>query len=89
MSENINNILYEVYKLYEYRRLCSYMFFIKMWSKENIESWQKEYLERMKYNIENEIPYIEMDFKILEYDRVNGLGKTVFDFYNNERCKIT
>ncbi|WP_146005385.1 phosphotransferase enzyme family protein [Haloimpatiens massiliensis] len=50
----------------EYRRLCSYMFFVKMWSQENIEPWQKEYLERMKYNIENEIPYIEMDFKILK-----------------------
>lgn len=50
----------------EYRRLCSYMFFVKMWSKENIDPWQKEYLERMKYNIENEIPYIEINFKILK-----------------------
>lgn len=47
----------------EYRRICSYIFFVKMWHNQNIEPWQKEYLKNMKYNIENQIPYIEMDFK--------------------------
>jgi Ser/Thr protein kinase RdoA (MazF antagonist) len=50
----------------EYRRVCSYIFFIKMCDKKTIEQRQKEHLERMKYNIENEVPYIEMNFKILK-----------------------
>lgn len=50
----------------EYRRMCSYIFFTKMWQNQNIDQKQKEHLERMKYNIENEVPYIEMDFKVLK-----------------------
>ena len=50
----------------EYRRICSYMFFAKMWDNQNIEPKQKEALERMRCNIVNEIPYIEIDFRILK-----------------------
>ncbi|MBU5592793.1 phosphotransferase [Clostridium sp. MSJ-4] len=50
----------------EYRRICSYIFFTKMWDKQNIELKQKEYLKKIKYDIENEVPYIGMDFKILK-----------------------
>lgn len=50
----------------EYRRICSYMFFTKMRDKQNIEPKQKEALERMRYNIVSEIPYIQLNFRTLK-----------------------
>lgn len=46
----------------DYRRICSFMFFSKLWDSENINEWQKKYLQEMKYNIENDIPVIDIDF---------------------------
>lgn len=45
-----------------YRRICSFMFFSKLWNSENINEWQKKYLQEMKHNIENDIPVINIDF---------------------------
>lgn len=50
----------------EYRRICSYNFILKLWRKNELNDCQKEYLRNMRYNIENRIPYINIDFKRLK-----------------------
>lgn len=49
----------------EYRRICSYNFALRLWKKEELTEGQKEYLSLMRYNIENQIPYVQIDFKKL------------------------
>jgi len=50
----------------EYRRICSYNFILKLWRNNELNDSQKEYLKNMRYNIENRLPYIEIDFKKLK-----------------------
>ncbi len=45
-----------------YRRICSFMFFSKLWSTENKSERQTKYLQEMKDDIENDIPVIDIDF---------------------------
>lgn len=52
----------------EYRRICSYKFFLKLWEDNELSEFQKEYLSNMRYNIVNRLSYnnIEFDMLILE-----------------------
>lgn len=40
----------------EYRRICSYIFILKMWKGKKIDIEQEEYLRNMRYNIVNRVP---------------------------------
>ncbi|GAA0127140.1 phosphotransferase enzyme family protein [Clostridium sp. CTA-19] len=51
----------------EYRRICSYNFVLKLWKKNELNDWQKEYIKNMRYNIENRVPYVDINFKKLSY----------------------
>jgi len=50
----------------EYRRICSYNFILKLWRKNELNDHQKEYLKNMRYDIENRVPYIDINFKELK-----------------------
>jgi len=50
----------------EYRRICSYNFILKLWRKNELNEYQKEYLKNIRYNIENRVPYIDINFKKLK-----------------------
>lgn len=50
----------------EYRRICSYNFILKLWRKNQLNDHQKEYLKNMRYDIENRVPYIDINFKELK-----------------------
>lgn len=50
-----------------YRRICSFMFFSKLWGFDGINEWQRKYLLEMKHDIENDVPVINIDInKILK-----------------------
>lgn len=48
--------------LLEYRRICSYSFILKLWKKSELNDYQKDYLENMRYDIQHRVPYIDIDF---------------------------
>ena len=50
----------------EYRRICSYNFILKLWRKNELNEYQKEYLKNVRYNIEKRVPYIDINFKKLK-----------------------
>ncbi|WP_346962505.1 phosphotransferase [Clostridium sp.] len=50
----------------EYRRICSYNFILKLWRKNELNEYQKEYLKNIRYNIERRVPYIDINFKKLK-----------------------
>ncbi|WP_291578916.1 phosphotransferase enzyme family protein [Clostridium sp. UBA6640] len=50
----------------EYRRICSYNFILKLWTNNELNDSRKEYLKNIRYNIENRLPYIDIDFKRLK-----------------------
>jgi len=50
----------------EYRRICLYNFILKLWRKNELNEYQKEYLKNIRYNIENRVPYIDINFKKLK-----------------------
>lgn len=67
LSENkIDNYWIEKIPLFlDYRKICSFMFVLKLWSSTDINESQQKYIQEMKYNIENDIPVIAIDFKSL------------------------
>lgn len=52
----------------EYRRICSYKFFLKLWSDNELSEFQKEYLSNMKDNIVNRLPYNNIEFDMLNLE---------------------
>lgn len=50
----------------EYRRICSYNFILELWRKNELNDNQKEYLKNMRYDIENRVPYVDINFKELK-----------------------
>lgn len=55
--------IYKIPLFLEYRRICSYNFVLKLWEKDQINEHQKEYLKNIRYNIENRVPCIDINFK--------------------------
>ena len=50
----------------EYRRIFSYNFILNLWRKNELNEYQKEHLENIRYNIENRVPYIDINFNKLK-----------------------